>query len=110
MPLSLGVHLEPLEELLEVPGPPDDDSPADWAVVGVELGPAVSTDEVTPGTLEDLALPGILHITDLRGGSYGGEIKHDETYRTVGESPVNVDHVQAPEQPPELRIVMLPEL
>ena len=79
-------------------------------MVGIEPRPAVSTEEVSPGTLEHLALPGVLDITDLRGGSYGGEINQDETHRTVRESPVNVDQVQAPDQAPELRIVVLPEL
>ena len=63
--ISIGVHVEPLEELLKVQDPPDDVPPADGTVVRVQPGPAVSTDEVSPGALEDLALPGVLHIADL---------------------------------------------
>ena len=46
--------MESLEELLEVHGPPGDLPPADGAVVGVQPGPAVSTDEVSSETLENL--------------------------------------------------------
>ena len=72
--LSLSVHLEPLEELLEVQDPPDDLPPAGGAEVRVQLGPAVATDEVALGTLEHSELTGVLHVTDLRGDNHGGEI------------------------------------
>ena len=64
---SLGLHLESLQELLEVHGPPGDLSPAGGTVVGLQLGPALTTDEVSTDTLEDLELAGVPHITDLRG-------------------------------------------
>ena len=72
--LLLGVHLESREELLEVHGPPGDLRPADGAVVGVQLGPAVATHKVSPGTLEHSELSAVLHVTDLRGDNCGGEI------------------------------------
>ena len=72
--LSLGVHLESREELLEVHGPPDDLTPADGAVVGVQLDPAVATHKVSPGTLEHSEPAGVLLVTDLRGEHCGGEI------------------------------------
>ena len=108
--LSLGVHLESLEELLEVHGPPDDLTPADGAVVGVQLDPAVATHEVAPGTLEHLEVSAVLHVTDLGGDNHGGEIKRDETYRALRESLLEVDEVQAPDQLLELRVVVIPEL
>ena len=72
--LSLGVHLEPLEELLEIHGPPGYLPPAGGTEVRVQLGPAVATHEVAPGTLEHLELSAVLHVTDLRGDNHGGEI------------------------------------
>ena len=72
--LLLGVHLESREELLEVHGPPGDLRPADGAVVGVQLGPAVATHKVSLGTLEHSELSAVLHVTDLRGDNCGGEI------------------------------------
>ena len=60
--------MESLEELLEVPSTASDLLPADGAVVRVQPGPAVSTEEVAPGTLEHLELLGELDITDLRAG------------------------------------------
>ena len=60
--------MESLEELLEVHGPACDLLPADGAVVRVQPGPAVSTHEVSPDTLEHLELLGELDITDLRAG------------------------------------------
>ena len=62
---SLGVPMETLEELLEVHSTAGDVPPADGAVVRVQPGPAVSTHEVSPNTLEHVELPGELDITDL---------------------------------------------
>ena len=72
--LSLGVHLQPLEEILKIQDPPDDLPPAGGAEVRVQLGPAVATDEVALGTLEHLELSAVPHVTDLRGDNHGGEI------------------------------------
>ena len=73
----VGVHVEveTLEELLEVDDTADDLPPAGGAVVGVQLGPAVATDEVATVTLEHSELSAVLHVTDLRGDNHGGEIK-----------------------------------
>ena len=90
---SLGVHLESREELLEVQDPPDYLPPADGAVVGVQLDPAVATHKVSPGTLEHSELSAVPHVTDLRGDNCGGEIKREETYRTLRESLLEVDEV-----------------
>ena len=60
--------MESLEEPLEVPSTANDLPPADGAVVWVQPGPAVSTEEVSPDTLEHLELLGELDITDLRAG------------------------------------------
>ena len=60
--------MESLEELLEVHSSANDLPPADGAVVGVQPGPAVSTEKVAPDTLEHLELLGELDITDLRAG------------------------------------------
>ena len=65
---SLGVPVESPEEPLEVPSTANDVPPADGAVVRLQPGPAVSTEEVSPGTLEHLELLGELDITDLRAG------------------------------------------
>ena len=69
--LSLALHLETLQELLEIDDTADDLLPAGGAVVGVQLGPALTTDEVSTGTLEDLELAGVLDIADLRGDIHG---------------------------------------
>ena len=69
--LGVGVGLKTLEELLKIEDPPDDLSTAGGAVVRVQLGPAVTTDEVSPGALEDLGLAGVLDIADLREDNHG---------------------------------------
>ena len=72
--LSLGVHLQPLEELLKIYSPADDLPPAGGAEVRIQLEPAVATHEVALGTLEHSELTGVLHVTDLRVDNHGGEI------------------------------------
>ena len=91
--ISLGVPVETHQELLKIYGSPSDFSPADGTVVGVQSGPAVPTQVVTPGTLEHGDLPGVLDVAHLRGDNHGGEINQAETYRAVREPVLDIQQI-----------------